>query len=190
MDSDLTLSGERVTLTAFGERHLHHPAYMSWLHDREVVKTIGRPEYLTAISFEEVAEYVRLLTQSSNDMFFAIHLLDGETFVGTVKVGHINRESSIADIGIMIGSRAHWGQGIATDALSALCRYMFAEAGMRKLTCGVMANNPAMVRVFEKLGFRQEAILRRQIPFDGDFLDHILLGCFADELNEKRLVHE
>ena len=56
----------------------------------------------------------------------------------------------------------------------------------RKLTCGIMANNPAMVRVFEKLGFRREATLRRQIPFEGDFLDHILLGCFAEEYDAKR----
>ena len=185
MDGDLRIDGARVTLATFGERHLEDPAYMSWLHDYEVVKTIGRPEYLTSASYEDVATYVRRVSKSPDDMFFAIHLREGETFVGTAKAGHIDREAGIADIGIMIGSRAHWGQGLATDALRALCRHMFEKAGMRKLTCGVMANNPAMVRVFEKLGFRREATLRRQIPFESVFLDHILLGCFADEFDEK-----
>lgn len=182
MDGDLTLSGARVTLEVFSDRHLKDPAYLSWLHDYDVVKTIGRPEYLTKISFSEVADYVRRIMESPDDLFFAVYSRADETFIGTAKAGHIDRAAGIADIGVMIGSRAHWAQGLATDVLGVLCRHMFAAAGMRKLTCGVMANNPAMVRVFEKLGFRREAFLRQQIPFEGDFLDHILLGCFADEL--------
>lgn len=182
MDGDLKIEGGRVVLASFGDRHLNDPAYLSWLHDYEVVKTIGRPEYLTAVSFEDVAHYVRQVTDSPNDMFFAIQMLESDAFVGTAKAGHIDRDAGIADIGIMIGSRPQWGQGLATDVLGVLCHYMFTQAGMRKLTCGVMGNNPAMIRVFEKLGFNREAQLRRQIPFEGVFLDHILLGCFADEL--------
>ncbi|MBH61070.1 MAG: hypothetical protein CL569_01175 [Alphaproteobacteria bacterium] len=186
MDGNLSIEGVRVVLAPFGKRHLDDPDYLSWLHDYEVVKTIGRPEYLTKVSYEEVADYVRTVTESPNDLFYAIHLRDGDGFVGTAKAGHIDRQAGIADIGVMIGSRSNWGQGLATDALGALCGHMFAQAGMRKLTCGIMANNPAMVRVFEKLGFRREATLRRQIPFEGDFLDHILLGCFAEEYDAKR----
>jgi len=171
-----------VALKSFGERHLKDPCYLSWLRDYEVVKTIGRPEYLTSVSFDEIAEYVRRVTDSPTDMFFAICLRDSGIFVGTVKAGHIDREAGIADVGVMIGSRGHWGQGLATDALGALCRYLFTDGGMRKLTCGVVATNPAMVCVFEKLGFRHEARLRRQVPYEGDYVDHILLGCFRDEL--------
>ena len=61
MDGNLSIEGVRVVLAPFGKRHLDDPDYLSWLHDYEVVKTIGRPEYLTKVSYQEVADYVRAL---------------------------------------------------------------------------------------------------------------------------------
>jgi RimJ/RimL family protein N-acetyltransferase len=45
-----------------------------------------------------------------------------------------------------------------------------------------MAANPAMIHVFEKLGFQQEGVLRSQdeLP-EGGYGDHILLGCLKSE---------
>lgn len=179
MDGNLTLQGARVSLEPFASDHLHDPAYLSWLRDYEVMKTIGRPEYYDQVTFEEVAEYVQRITESDVDEFFAIRY-EG-AFVGTAKAGHIDREAGIADIGVMVGDRSVWRRGVASDALAVLCSHMFGAGGMRKLTCRVMANNPAMLRVFEKLGFQQEGLLRRHIPFEGRFVDLTICGCFADE---------
>lgn len=188
MDGDLTvqtperIDGRLSYLRAFSERHLNEPNYLAWLRDYDVAKTIGRPEYLVEIPFKDAAAYVQRLAKSENDLFFAVHVAADDTFVGTVKAGHIDRTASIADIGVMIGDRAYWGRGIATDCVGTLCRYMFNDFGIRKLAGGVMGNNPAMARVFEKLGFRQEGCLRGQVPFEDGFVDHLLYGCFATDL--------
>lgn len=187
MDGDLTadielrLEGRVTYLVPFSERHLRDPRYLSWLRDYEVAKTIGRPEFLTEISFKEIEGYFRRISQSENDLFFALHMRQDDVFIGTAKAGHIDRDAGIADIGIIIGSRDRWGQGLATDALQCLCAYMFGARGMRRLTAGAMAVNPAMIRVFEKLGFRREGTLRQHVPFEGGYTDHVLLGCFRDE---------
>lgn len=177
------IEGRACYLQPFGDAHLADPAYLGWLRDPEVVKTLGRAEYLTPVPFAEVEAYVRQITASEDDLFFALHMAEDDAFVGTVKAGHINRAYGTADIGVMIGSRAHWGRGLATDAFGTLSRWMFDDFGCRKLTGGAMANNPGMLRVFEKLGYRREAVLRRHVPFDGDYVDHILYGCFPDELS-------
>lgn len=178
----MRVSGERTYLEPFSENHLADATYLGWLRDHEVVSTLNLPRYLeTPVPYEEVAEYCRNLMRSPGDLFFAIHLAGNGDFIGTAKAGHINHYAGTADIGIMLGRKDLWGQGLATDALAALCHHLFADTGLRRLTAGVMAINPAMICVFEKLGFRREGVFREQDRLGNDYIDHIHLGCLESE---------
>lgn len=181
-NAEPVLEGEKCRLEPFVERHLNDPAYLGWLHDAEVVRSLNLPAYLeTPVPFEEVAAYCDSLWCSPNDLFFALHLASDGTFVGTVKAGHVNWYAGTADIGIMIGRKDVWGRGIASEALGLLAAHLFETAGLRRLTAGVMANNPAMIRVFEKLGFRREGVFREQDRLGNEYIDHIHLGCLKAE---------
>lgn len=190
MDGDLKpaqparLDGRVVYLVPFAESHVHDPAYRGWLGDREVMKTVGRPEYMASIPFAEIEAYARRLRESPDDMFFAVHLGEDDRFVGTAKAGHIDWRARVADIGVMIGARDQWARGLATDALATLCRSAFADLGMRRLVANIMAANPAMIRVFEKLGFQREGVRRQHMVFEDGFTDIMLYGCFAREFND------
>jgi RimJ/RimL family protein N-acetyltransferase len=118
---------------------------------------------------------------STTDLFLAVHDRSDDAFVGTVKAGHVSWHARTADIGIMIGRRDRWGRGLGRDAVSALCAHLFETVRLRKLTAGLMAINPAGIRLFESLGFRREALLRRQDAVDGSYCDHLLFGLFEDE---------
>lgn len=179
---ELRIDGQGTYLVRFTERHLNDPCYLGWLRDYDVMKTVGRAEYLREVPFAEAEAYFRRVDASPDDLFFALHVQADESFIGTVKAGHIDRVAGIADIGIMIGARECWGQGLSTDALHAICRYMFRDFGIRRLTCGAMAVNPAMIRAFEKIGFRREGVLRAHVPFEGGYTDQVLMGCLADDL--------
>lgn len=180
----LRITGALTTLELFGNEHLNDPDYLNWLHDPDVVRTLNLPEYLAKpVPFEEVKSYCDQLMGSQTDLFLAIRCSSDDAFVGTIKAGHIDWRSGVADIGIMIGAQAYWGRGIAQDSILGLSRYLFDDLGLRKLTCGAMAINKAMISVFEKLGFRHEACLRAQdCIVDDEFCDHVLLGCFKHEL--------
>lgn len=185
MDSAVTrplrLNGARVILREFGHAHLQDPGYRSWLRDPDVVRTLNLPGYLTApVSDEEIESYCKRVMSSPKDLFLAIH--DGEFFVGTIKAGGIDRYAGHADIGIMIGCKGLWGQGLATDAISTLCSYLLESGGLRRLTAGSMATNLGMIRVFEKLGFQQEGLFREQDRIsDTEYCDHVHLGCLRHE---------
>ena len=68
----IRIDGKNVSLVSFEERHLNNPRYFEWLTDFEVVRFIGRDEYLKPIQFEKVREYVEDLWQSRHCSFFAI----------------------------------------------------------------------------------------------------------------------
>jgi len=179
------LSGKFCYLTTFEQSHLIDPAYIQWVRDYDVVKTLNKIDYLRPVSVEELTRYCNKLMQSTEDMFFALYENKHRNFIGTLRVSKINWHSRVADLGIMIGDKKYWGKGIATDALQTISTHLFNKCGLRKLTAGFMATNPAMGKAFSKVGFKPEGILREQDYFEGKYVDHIYMGCFSTELHPQ-----
>jgi hypothetical protein len=60
-------------------------------------------------------------------------------------------------------ARAHWGQGFATEAASAVRDYGFGTLGLPRLISIIDARNTASIRVAEKVGLRYE----KDVIFEG-----------------------
>lgn len=181
----MIINGKLSHIIPFEELHLNDPRYYEWLTDFEVIRYIGRDEYLKPIRFEKIREYVEELWRSEYCSFFALYNSKDNKFIGTIKVNYLNEAGLItrtADIGIMIGDREYWGKGMATDALFAICQYSFNILGARKLTAGAVAANVGVLKAFQKIGFSEEGHLRKKLLISGEYMDHVLLGCFRDEL--------
>ena len=179
------LDGQRVYVTPFAEQHLVDADYHGWLSDPQVVRYLGRPEYLAAVPFEEIRHYVERVWADDRCSFFAIHGVDDGRFIGTTKIAFKDKAGpahDVADVGVMIGDRASWGKGMATDALRVTCQHAFDVLGARKLTAGAMSPNVAVIKAFLRIGFVEEGRLRAQFAFADGLADHVLLGCLPPEL--------
>ncbi|MGW7051246.1 GNAT family N-acetyltransferase [Streptomyces sp. NPDC054887] len=55
--------------------------------------------------------------------------------------------------------RAHHGRGIGTEMRAAMLHLAFEGLGARHVTSGAMVDNPASLRVSEKLGYRPDGLL-------------------------------
>ena len=53
-------------------------------------------------------------------------------------------------------ARAYWGQGLATEAATALVRYGFEELHLSRLICLIDRENRASIRVASKIGMTFE----------------------------------
>ena len=179
----MNIKGKNIELREFTLNNLNDQNYFKWLRDKDVINTIGRIEYLTNLKFENVEKYVSELIDSNENCLFAIYTND-KKFIGTVKIGHINWRTGVADIGIMIGEKNYWGKGIAKEAILMVIDYSFNYLSLRKLTSGCASLNIPMVKVFEKLGFYREACLKKNLLISGKFDDHILFGLFKENFNK------
>ena len=177
----MNIKGSTIELREFTLDHLEDQNYFKWLRDKDVVNTIGRIEYLTNVKFESVEKYISQLIDSDNNCLYAIYT-NSKKFIGTVKIGHINWRTGVADIGIMIGEKDHWGRGIAKEAIRLVIDYSFNYLSLRKLTSGCASTNIPMIKVFEKLGFSKEACLKNNLLISGKFDDHILFGLFKENI--------
>ena len=172
-----------LSIQEFTETELHHPDYYAWLREYNNIRYIGRYEYLLNTPFSEVENYILDLINSNNNCFFAVYF--NGTFIGTLKIGHINWINSVADIGFLIGNENYRGRGIGTETLHMGCRYAFECLGLRKLEGGCFASNIPAVKMFQKAGFILEGVLRKKLKLGDRFDDHNLYGLFAEEfINE------
>lgn len=104
--------------------------------------------------------------------------VDGEAAGGVGLTLGDDIERCSAEVGYWLGSE-YWGRGIATAALSRICRYAFDELGLLRVFATPIVWNPASFRVLEKAGFYREGIMRNACIKDGTVTDMVLYAKMA-----------
>jgi len=108
---------------------------------------------------ESIGNFIEKANASRHTWLVGIFVDGGH--VGNVKLAvdpHHNR----ADIGILIGEKKYWGQGIARRAIALICDYAFSELGIFKLNAGCYETNLASRKTFEAAGFEIECVRASQ----------------------------
>jgi ribosomal-protein-alanine N-acetyltransferase len=73
-------------------------------------------------------------------------------------------DAYMVNIGYVVG-RSHWNRGIATEAVTGVCRWADGEPDVFRVWAVCAVENPASARVLEKAGMTREGILRRWAVF-------------------------
>lgn len=145
--------------------------YLRWLNNETVVK-FSEQRHKTHTN-ESQYEYLKWFV-GNDDRFWEIQRTG--TPIGSISafVFPANRR---ANVGVMIGEPRLWGQGYASEAMDAVCNFLFEE-GCRKIEGGCMAANHGMIRLFEKLGFRYEATIGSHFLLNGKPEDAVYYGKY------------
>jgi RimJ/RimL family protein N-acetyltransferase len=75
-----------------------------------------------------------------------------------------------AEIGYFLGE-PYWNLGIMTKAVNLICDYGFTKMNIIKIYAGIFEYNTASMRVLEKCGFKEEAVLKMAICKNGQMFD-------------------
>jgi [ribosomal protein S5]-alanine N-acetyltransferase len=78
--------------------------------------------------------------------------------------------------------RAVAGRGMASLAVALVCDHAFGQVGLHRVQADIRPENGPSQRLVERLGFRQEGLLRRYLDIDGDWRDHIAYALLAEDL--------
>ena len=72
-------------------------------------------------------------------------------------------------------------QGFGTEMLTLMLDYAFRQLGLRRIHAQIMAPNISSQKLFEKLGFQKEGILRAHVLRNNEYLDMLMYGLLRDE---------
>lgn len=119
--------------------------YMDWAIptglDRILASTAN-----AAVRWESGEEYAWVITAEPDDRA-----------IGNVAC---RVEGHAADLGYVL-AREHWGRGYATEAATAIFRWLVSLDGVFRIWATCDIENVASARVLEKIGMSREGILRR-----------------------------
>lgn len=95
-------------------------------------------------------------------------------------VGHLHLSRQNAEIGEWeIGWAMHcslWGNGYATEAAREMLNFAFCELRVHRVVAFCNVHNTASVRVMQKIGMRQDGLLRGTRWWNGDWCDEYVYG--------------
>jgi ribosomal-protein-alanine N-acetyltransferase len=74
------------------------------------------------------------------------------------------------------------GRGMASLAVALVCDHAFGEVGLHRVQADIRPENGPSQRLVERLGFRQEGLLRQYLDIDGAWRDHLAYALLAEDL--------
>jgi RimJ/RimL family protein N-acetyltransferase len=154
------------------------PSVTHWLTGRptsydDYVERYGTPERLASTLAMELDGVV------IGDLFLAV-----ETPYAQVEVRD-QAAGTQAVVGWLLDP-AYAGQGFATEAATEMLRICFEELGLRRVVAGAFADNPASLRVMEKVGMRLEGrAVKASLHRDLGWQDTVEAALLAEEWHAK-----
>jgi RimJ/RimL family protein N-acetyltransferase len=171
--------GERVRLRAVSEDDL--PRFVDWFNDPDVTRGLTR---VTPLSLEEERRWFE--DSAKKDVFeqpLAIDALEdgGWVHIGSCSFFHHDPVTQQAELGILIGDKRYWDQGLGTETMRLLVRHGFETLNLQRINLRVVEFNDRAQKVYERVGFVVEGRLRRDLYRRGKYWDTLVMGILRSE---------
>ena len=159
----------------------------------EVFAFTGDPVVATHSSWgpltrEATAEVLRSANQSAVQNPRLIYQLAIVLRASNALIGHASllintSEMQEAKIGYTL-HQDQWRRGYATETANALLHFGFNRLKLHRMCATTAPTNVASRRVLEKIGMRQEGLLRKNVLQRGKWRDSLLFACIEDDFQE------
>ncbi|TLS36814.1 GNAT family N-acetyltransferase [Pseudalkalibacillus caeni] len=116
------------------------------------------------------------------------------SIAGVIGFNEINHSNKSAIIGYWIGEKFQ-GKGIVTKACNALIVYGFNDIRLNRMEIRVAKENYKSRAIPERLGFKEEGLIRHAEWLYDHYVDHVVYGLLKEEwqaltdkdFNQKKL---
>jgi RimJ/RimL family protein N-acetyltransferase len=168
--------GKRIYLRQLTDKDASKE-YCGWLNDPVVNKYLETRES----TIEDIKKFIQNQVDNPDSFFVGIFDMENDMHIGNIKLEPIDWVEKSAVFGTLIGNKDYWGKGIGTEATNLISGFAFTRLALEKITLGVLAENKAAVRVYEKSGFEIIEVKEKDIEHDGVLFDNIKM-----ELTRKK----
>jgi len=166
-----TLTGERVRLRPMTADDAPHIA--RWAADPEFARNQwGR---IREQGPEAAREFIGWFDKPGARLFAIEH--EGRA-IGFANYRDLNAGDRKCEIGLGIGERDLWSQGLGRDALRTLLRHLFLDLDLQRVALHVVATNDRAIASYKACGFEVEGIERRsRRADDGGWHDMVAMAA-------------
>jgi diamine N-acetyltransferase len=152
------------------------PTLNTWRGDPSVIQHLGS-NFLYIAPEIDAKWYDNYLNNRQNAVRLAIVDSDNnDAFIGTVQLINIQAINRNAEFSIMIGDKNYWSKGVGFIATKAIIEHGFKDLNLHRIYLTVLADNKRAIRLYEKIGFQHEGILKQCVFKEGQFRDMLSMA--------------
>jgi RimJ/RimL family protein N-acetyltransferase len=179
-----TLTGERVVLRPF-ELPGDVAALREMLLDPESTRLTGSQALNGAPTWSEEDEvkflaWYRTRNQQPDRLDLAVADKASGQCVGEVVLNDWNDANRSCGFRTVIGPGGR-DRGLGTESVRMIVGYGFETLGLHRIELQVYAFNPRARRVYDKVGFVAEGVLRDALRWEGEWVDATVMSILAPE---------
>ncbi|MBZ0289889.1 MAG: GNAT family N-acetyltransferase [Anaerolineae bacterium] len=157
-----------------------------WMQPHHRWHELDGPYYPRPTAEETAALVVQRRAQIERgdwpDVRTTLAIIHDETLIGTASRYWQSEETHWLSVGIVIYDPAYWQRGIGYEALGLWSDYLFATMPvLARLDLRTWSGNVGMMRLAEKLGYREEACFRKARIVNGAYYDGMGYGVLREE---------
>ncbi|MBI5933074.1 MAG: GNAT family N-acetyltransferase [Chloroflexi bacterium] len=128
---------------------------------------------------QEIIEFYLEPEGKTHNRWIMIRKSDGQP-IGTCGFHKWDKRYFRAEIGYDL-SPSFWGQGYMLESLRAVISHGFEQMKLNRIEALVYVENHRSIQLLQRLGFKQEGVLRDYFYLDGKFYDHSLFALLRSE---------
>lgn len=174
-----TLTGERVVLRPFAAEDF--PAIRDALRDPDTRRLTGSEQLdWSRTTQERVRRWYDTRNAQPDRLDLAVVDRERGGCVGEVVLNEWDPANRNCNFRTML-TPAGRDRGLGTEAVRLMLAYGFERLHLHRVSLQVFAFNPRARRVYDKVGFVAEGVLREVLYHDGAWVDATMMSILADE---------
>lgn len=135
-------------------------------------------------NFDEFSKIMNDFTANMDEIYsgkgFKWAIFHEEEILSILGLSQINKMMKTAEISYQVNPKFR-GMGIGTKAVFSLVKYTFENSDLRKLIATIADRNIPSCKIVEKIGFKQEGLLRKHFLIQDREVDERFYGLLRNE---------
>lgn len=159
---------------------------LKWHNQPEIVEMYSGHPF--PVNEEMEMKWYENVTKSNVpiSVFGIEHIIDSKLIGLTVLKG-INFINSSTETAIYIGDNEYKGKGLSNQALRLTLDFAFSKLGLHRVWLKVRSDNTPALRLYDRIGFVKEGVLREAVYKNGKYFDVAILSLLEREYSLKFL---
>ncbi|SFQ83166.1 GNAT family N-acetyltransferase [Hymenobacter arizonensis] len=167
----MTLHTARLQLRELSWADLSAVHQLHSLPEVDAFNTLGLPASVAATERLLAGWLAQQRAVPRTSYLFCAQRADSAAFVGLLALNLGKPQFHNGEVWYKL-LPGHWGQGLATEALTELLRFGFDDLRLHRIEAGCAVGNAASIRVLEKAGMTREGRKRQVLPIRGQWVDN------------------
>jgi len=156
------------------------PLTQKWINDPEISKIMG---YLPVFPLIQQLNWYKGLINDQSRYIFAICDNKTNDHIGNVGLGKIDYINRHAMFNIFIANPKSRSKGIGTESTLLILKFAFNRLNLNKIYLQTSESFKEANRMYNKIGFKKDGILRHHYFTNGIYEDKIIYSILKEEFN-------